>query len=427
MKILLKQVTISDANSEFNGTTQDILIENGKITAIQPQLNIDADQIIHLPNAYVSQGWVDPFVHFCDPGFEYRETIESGAKAAASGGFTRVATLPNTKPIIQNKAQIEYITNTSNQYATIVHALGAISKNIEGKELAEMYEMHHAGALAFTDGLMPLQSSALMVKALQYIKAFNGIIIQIPEDTTITPHGLMNEGVVSTQMGLPGKPAVSETLMIARDIHLVEYTGSAIHFTGITTAASIQLIKEAKQKGLKVSCSVTPQHLWYCDEDLKNYDTNLKLTPPLRTKSDMLALREGLLNGVIDAITTHHTPVEVDKKVCEFEYAQPGMIGLQTAYSIINSIFKDTPEHIKTNWLGNNIRNIFNLPNAAIMPGNTAELTLYNNAETFSFSLQNNKSKSANTPFLNKPFTGKVYGIINKDKVFLNESSYHGS
>ncbi len=420
MKILLKQVAIADNNSSYNGTIQDIFIENGKIIAIEPNLHQDADQVIALPNCSVSQGWIDPFVHFCDPGLEHRETIHSGAAAAAAGGFTRVATLPNTIPCIQNKTQVDYLIQASHSTKISIHPLGAVSKNLEGKELAEMYDMQQAGALAFSDGLLPIQSSGLMVKALQYIKAFNGIIIQIPEDVAIAPHGLMHEGVVSTCLGLPGKPAIAETLIIARDIDLVQYTGSAIHFTGISTKASINLIAAAKQKGLNVTCSVTPHHLFFCDEDLKDYDTHLKVNPPLRTKTDMLALREGLLKGTIDCISTHHLPLETDRKVCEFEYAKPGIIGLQTAYTIINSLFPNTNADLLADWLGNRARSIFNLPDAAIMPGNVAELTLFNTNDGSVFTTQHNQSKSANSPFFNIPLTGKVYGIIHKNQIHLN-------
>ncbi|WP_298301380.1 dihydroorotase [Hydrotalea sp.] len=420
MKILLKQVAIADNNSPYNGTIQDIFIENGKIIAIAPNLNQDADQVVALSNCTVSQGWVDPFVHFCDPGFEHRETIHSGAAAAAAGGFTRVATLPNTTPCIQNKTQVDYLIQASQATNISIHPFGAVSKNLEGKELAEMHDMQQSGALGFTDGLLPIQSSGLMVKALQYIKAFNGIIIQIPEDIAIAPHGLMHEGVVSTRLGLQGKPAIAETLIIARDINLVQYTGSAIHFTGVSTKASLTLIAEAKLKGLKVTCSVTPHHLFFCDEDLNEYDSNLKVNPPLRTKSDMLALREGLLNGMIDCISSHHLPYETDRKVCEFEYAKPGIIGLQTAYTVVNSLFPNTDATILADWLGYNARNIFHLPKATIMPGNTAELTLFNRREQSIFTLQNNQSKSANSPFFNQPFTGKVYGIIHKNKIHLN-------
>ncbi|MDE3125652.1 MAG: dihydroorotase [Bacteroidota bacterium] len=420
MKILLKQVTIADILSKYNATVQDILIENGQILAIAPNLNIEADQELALPNCFVSPGWVDPFVHFCDPGYEHRENIHSGAAAAIAGGYTRVATIPNTSPCIQNKTHIDYLIQAAHSTSINIHPLGAISKNIEGKELAEMYDMQQSGAIGFTDGLLPVQSSGLMLKALQYIKAFKGIIIQLPEDTAIAPHGLMHEGIVSTRLGLPGKPTIAETLIIARDIDLVQYTDSAIHFTGISTKASLNLIAQAKQKGLRVTCSVTPHHLFFCDEDLTDYNTYLKVNPPLRTKEDMIALREGLLNGIIDCISTHHLPYETDRKICEFENAKPGTIGLQTAYAVINNLFPNTDATTISNWMGNNARNIFQFPKATIMPNKPAELTLFNRTETCTFSAQNNLSKSINSAFLNMPLIGKVYGTFNKNKLHLN-------
>jgi len=240
-----------------------------------------------------------------------------------------------------------------------------------------MYDMHSNGAIAFSDGIVAVQSAGLQLKALQYVKAFNGILIQLPGDKSIGSFGLMNEGIVSTQLGLPGIPALAEELMVERDIKLAAYTESKIHFTGISTAKSLAIIQQAKQQGLQVSCSVTPQHLFYCDEDLAGYDTNLKINPPLRKREDMLALRQALKDGAIDCIASHHAPQDWDSKNCEFEYAKPGMISLQTAFACIHTIVPGlTPQSI-ANLFSQHARKIFSLPPAAIQEGAEAEFTLF--------------------------------------------------
>ncbi|MCR6718763.1 MAG: hypothetical protein NVV59_00365 [Chitinophagaceae bacterium] len=280
MKILIKQGRIADPTSPHNGAVTDIFIDNGSITGIGQHLTSEADQVLDLQGASISPGWVDIFANFGDPGFEFKETMETGAEAAAKGGFTDVLVLPNTSPCIHNKATVEYLVQKSKSLPVSIHPIGAITRNTEGKELAEMYDMRSSGAAAFSDGTHTVQSAGLLVKALQYVKAFDGLIIQVPNDDSINPHGLMHEGLVSTQLGLPGKPALAEELMVARDIELAEYAESRIHFTGISSAKSLEHIREAKKRGLNVTCSVSPAHLWFTDADIASYDSNLKSVPP---------------------------------------------------------------------------------------------------------------------------------------------------
>ncbi|MGZ5286974.1 MAG: dihydroorotase, partial [Flavisolibacter sp.] len=361
----------------------------------------------------------DVFAHFCDPGLEYKETMETGAAAAAAGGYTDVMILPNTQPVLHNKSGIEYVVQRSRPLSVQVHPIAAITKNAEGKELAEMYDMHQSGAVAFTDGLNTVQSPGLLLKALQYIRAIDKTIIQLPEDKSISATGLMHEGVVSTRLGLPGKPAISEELMIARDIELARYTGSKIHFTGISTARSLDLVRAAKHQGVKVSCSVTPYHLYFSDEDLKEYDTNLKVNPPLRLKSDVEALRQGLIDGTIDCIASHHLPQDKDHKIVEFEYAHYGMTGLETAFGVVNSYVPQLGVHRLLELFSTTPRNLFGLPAHRIDEQVPASLTIFQPARTWT--VGNSRSKSRNSAFTGQELTGKPAGIINKDQLFLND------
>jgi dihydroorotase len=418
MKVLIKNATVVSPTSPFHGKNKHIFIENGIISKIEDELNVDAGETIEMNGLCVSPGWMDCFANFCDPGEEYKETLQSGANAAAAGGFTEVMLIPNTHPVVSNKSQAEYIIQKSKDLAVAIHPIGAITKNAEGKELSEMIDMFQNGAIAFSDGTTPVQSSGILQKALEYILAINGTIIQLPDDKTIGTHGLMNEGEISTKLGLQGKPALSEELMIARDIELVRYTNSKIHFTGISTKKSLELIEAAKKEGLNVTCSVTPYHLFFCDEDLQGYDTNLKVNPPIRTKKDRDALREGIKNGVVDFIASHHQPQDWDHKVCEFQYAKNGMETLESVFGAIGSCGISTDTFIKMQT--ENIHSVFNLPAASIAEGEKANLTLFLPNEEYVFEEKDILSKSKNNAFINKKLKGKVIGIINKDKLLLN-------
>jgi dihydroorotase len=420
MNILIQQAFITDPQSPHHGTVKDILIENGLIKNIQDSIPDKADQVIQKKGIHISPGWVDVFADFCDPGFEYKETLESGARAAASGGYTDVFVIPNTKPVVDSKSQVEYIRQKSKSLPVNVLPIGSVTKNGEGHELAEMYDMHNSGAVAFGDGINPVQSAGLLLKALQYIKAFHGVIIQIPDDKTVGVNGLINEGIVSTRLGLPGKPVMAEELIIARDIKLAAYAESKIHFTGITSPKSLEYIKRAKDRGAEVSCSVTPYHLYFSDEDLLNYDTNLKVYPPLRTAPMIKALREALVDGTIDCIASHHRPHEYDSKILEFENAKYGMIGLETTYAIIKTAVPELSEEKIISLLGINPRTLFGLPMPRMEAGQPAVITLFQPSEIWTMQESDIRSKSRNSPFIGKELKGKVLGIINGEKVFLN-------
>lgn len=420
MKILIQQACITDQQSPHNGAIRDILIEDGLITAIQPSLAESADTIINRPGLYVSPGWVDVFSHFCDPGYEHRETLETGAFAAAAGGYTDVFVIPNTKPVIDTKSQVEYIRQKSRLLPVNIWPIGAMTRNLEGKDLAEMYDMRNSGAIAFSDGTNPVQSAGLLLKGLQYIKPFNGVIIQVPDDRTVGGGGLMNEGITSTRLGLPGKPMMAEELIIDRDIKLARYTESRIHFTGVSSPRSLEYIRRAKEAGLEVSCSVTPYHLFFTDADLVDYDTNLKVYPPLRDQATVKSLKEAILDGTIDCIASHHLPQEYDNKIIEFEYAQPGMAGLETVYAVIRTILPELSAERTAELLSTNPRRIFGLASSIVATGQPCSLTLFDPSGTTRMQENTTRSKSKNTAFMGKQLKGAVIGIINGEKLVLN-------
>jgi dihydroorotase len=419
MKLLIKKATIICSSSPFHGQVKDILIIDGIIQSIADNIPSTADEIMKEDNLHVSIGWMDVFAHFNDPGFEQKETLASGAAAAAAGGFTDVMVLPNTYPTVSSKSVVEYIKQKSAALPVTIHPIGAITKNTEGKELTEMYDMYASGVIAFSDGTQSLQSPGVLLKALQYILPLNATVIQVPDDKSISAHGLMNEGLVSTRLGLPGKPAVAEEIMIARDIELLKYTKSKLHITGVSTKKGIELITAAKKEGLAISCSVSPAHLWFCDEDLASYDTNLKLNPPLRNSADRTAMQEALTDGSIDCLASHHLPQHWDDKTCEFEYAKNGMISLEVVFAVANCFAKDTAALIDQLTIAP--RNIFNMPIPQIKEGEAASLTLFNPKGSNTIEASQIKSISKNSAFVGKTLKGKVIGIIHNNKISLNK------
>ena len=419
MKVLIKQARINCTSSKFHDQVKDILIIDGLIESIDDKIDVPADTLIERTNLHVSLGWMDIFANFQDPGEDHKESLVTGAAAAAAGGFTDVMVVPNTTPTVSSRSQVSYLLQKALALPINIHPIGTVTQNAEGKVLSEMYDMAAAGAIAFSDGKRAIQSPGMMLKALQYVTATDGILIQMADDASINASGLMNEGIMSTKIGLPGKPAIAEELMVLRDIEILRYTGSQLHITGITTEKSIALVVEAKRQGLRLTCSVTPYHYFFNDEDLSSYDTNLKVNPPLRSRKDMEAVRAAVKDGTIDCIASHHMPEHWDDKTCEFEYAKSGMIGLETLFGAVND-----GEHLDTlvQQLSENPRRIFGIKKPELKSGSRACLTLFNPTEHYVFEEGMIKSMSKNTPFIGKSLIGKVYGIINDSKVTLNDN-----
>ncbi|MBS1688444.1 MAG: dihydroorotase [Bacteroidetes bacterium] len=408
MLVLIRKARIEDTHSDFNGQVIDILVEDGKIKTISKDITAKVDTVIEGDNIYVSPGWVDIFADYREPGLEHKETLESGMKAAAAGGFTDVFTVPNTQPAISTKSSVQYILQKAKGHAVSLHPIGAATQNVEGKVLAEMMDMQRHGAIAFSDGWKPIQNAGLMLKALEYVKSFNGILIQLPVDTALAADGLMHEGPVSTRLGMAGIPALAETIMVHRDIELLRYTGSRLHITGVSTAVALDMIRKAKKEGLDITCSVTPYHLTLNDEMLQSYSSLYKVSPPLRPEADRLAMIEGLKDGTIDCIASHHRPHEWDAKAKEFEYASDGLAIQEIVFSMLIGAGIAPELIVKT--MSDNPRRIFGLGNVKIAEGAAASLTIFQPA--VARTLSHTKSIADNILYRGKELKGNVLGIV---------------
>jgi dihydroorotase len=422
MNILIKQAKIIDSNSQFNGKKMDILIENGYVTSIKSKITTDKNtKIIEGDNLHVSNGWMDMQVNFCDPGYEHKEDLNTGIKAAAAGGFTAVAITSGTNPPIHSKAQVQYIKNNTLDAIVDVYPMGTATHNREGKEISEMYDMQLAGAIAFSDDKNTITNAGTLMRALLYSKNFEGLVVTHCEDKSISHEGQMNEGEVSTKLGLKGMPALAEELMIARNIFLAEYTDAPIHISSISTKRAVDLIRDAKAKGLKITASVNAYNLALEDTALMEFDSNYKLNPPLRTKEDIEALKKGLTDGTIDAITSDHRPQDIESKDVEFDQASNGMIGLETAFGLLNTYKGKLKLETIIEAISNNPRRILKLKESMLKEGEPANLTIFDTETEWKFEKKHIRSKSLNTPFIGVKFKGKVIGIINKKQMLLNK------
>ncbi len=418
MKILIKAAKVIDPNSSFNGKTVDVYIEEGIIKNIGKNLSDIADRVIQEKNLHISPGLMDMHAEFCEPGMEYKEDLISGANAAAKGGFTSVAIMPNTNPTRSSKTDIEFVKSRTQSHIVDVFSIGALSHNLEGKELSEMYDMKQAGAVAFSDNKKAIESSGLMSRALLYSKNFDGLVISFANDESLSNEGQMHEGEVSTSLGLESIPTLSEELQISRDLFLTSYNESKIHFSTISTANSVTMIQEAKNEGINVTSEIAAHQIALTDTALVDFDSNYKTLPPLREDIDTEALIEGLKDGTIDVIVSDHTPQDIECKQKEFDLAEFGIIGLQTAFPIACT---HLIEHIGIEGIiqkmAINPRTILQLDVPVIEKEFSANITLFNPTKKWTLTKEMLVSKSANTPFIGTEFTGKVLGIINNDTI----------
>ncbi|MBU3011982.1 dihydroorotase [Polaribacter vadi] len=417
MSTLLRNATIIDASSPYHLQKKDILISNGKIKKIADTIQLKENtNLVDLEDLHVSCGWFDTSVSLGEPGFEERETIQNGLQVAAKSGFTAIAVNANTNPIIDSKSDVEYLINKANNSATKLFPIAALTQKSNGIEMAELYDMQQSGAIAFGDYNKPIENDNLMKVALLYAQNFDGLVLSFPKNNAIAGEGIANEGINSTKLGLKGSPALAEHIQISRDLFLLEYTGGKLHIPTISTVKSIDLIKEAKKKGLQVTCSVSIHHLTLTDDELHGFDSNFKTNPPLRTKADTKALQKAIKNNVIDIITSDHNPIDIEHKKVEFSEAKDGVIGLETAFGAINSVLEleDFIEKLTTK-----PKAIFGLENYTINEGNKADITLFNPKEEIIFTKQQILSTSKNSPFINKKLKGKVYGVYANNQLIL--------
>lgn len=414
-KILIKKVKVIDPLSSYNGKTVDILIEEDIITSIKSLIEDKDAQIFTAENLCVSPGWFDLRANFCDPGYEEKESIESGANAAIFGGFTGLALSPETQPRIDSKSIVEYVYKKAEDLPVNIYPMGAFSKNLNGEELSEMYDMFQAGAIAFSHGKTCPDNLLILKLALQYQKDFAGPLHIAPVDSGLAKGGQMHEGEVSTYLGLKGIPSLAEEISTQNILHLAEYAETSVHLAGISSKETLALLKTAQANGQEYTADVSLANLCFNDKHLESYDSNYKLMPPLRGEEDRLALIEALNKGLIHAIASDHYPENVENKMCEFDHSAFGMISLETFIGALGKAFDG-----KVSWdkiielIALNPRRILGLEIPTIEEGNAAELTFFDPEKEWIFNKKDIQSKSTNTPFIGKQLKGKALGIFNE-------------
>lgn len=419
MNLTLRSVTISDSQSKFHRKKVDILIQNGAIAKIGKVTGAKGKEIDG-SGMILTPGWFDLNCLFGDPGYEQKEDRVSGCATAAAGGFTGIAHLPNTKPVVGSKNDLAYLTANNSHQVTDVHPIASVTIGAKGEELTEMIDLHHAGAAAFSDGIEPVWNSDILLKTLQYLQKFDGLLINRPEDKMLTQFGDMNEGVTSTVLGMKGMPALAEELMITRDLEILAYAGGKIHFSNVSAAGSVKLIRKAKKNGLNVTCDVAIHQLLLDDSTLDDFDTNLKVNPPLRTKKDINALIKGINDNTIDAIVTSHRPQDEESKKLEFDLADFGQIGLQTALPGMVELKDKIPIDLMIEKITKAPRAILGIPQAVIVEGADANLTLIAPKKTWTFDHNSNLSKSKNSFYYGKALKGQVMATINGNQQYLS-------
>ena len=415
MDILLKSARIIDPESSYHNKVRDILISGGVIQQVSASIPLTNEMQV-LENIYVSQGWTDSSVCFGEPGFEERETLANGMRTAEKSGFTHLLINPLTHPVVDSQSGVVYIKNKTAHCAATAHPIGALTIESKGEYLAELFDMKKGGAVAFGDYKKAISNSNLLKIALQYIQPFGGIVISFPKDTKIMGKGVVNEHIEATRLGLKGIPALAEELMVARDLAVLEYAGGKLHIPTISTAKSVALIREAKAKGLDVSCSVAIHNLHFTDEVLENFNTNYKVLPPLRDTANVQALREALNEGVIDFVTSDHNPLDIELKFKEFDWAAFGTIGLENAFGILTQ-YTSIERSIQ---LLTSARKRFGIPSTPIIEGTSADMTLFTPEGSSVFTINDILSASKNSAFIGETMKGKVIGVIARNQLVLN-------
>jgi dihydroorotase len=428
MTVLIKNGTVIDPANNIN-TAKDILIIKGIIKSIEPPgkldtVNLNNPQIIDAKGCIVCPGLIDMHVHFREPGFEYKETIESGCQSAAAGGFTSVAVMPNTNPVNDNRSVTELILSLAKSKGGIkVHPIGAITQGLAGKRLSEMADLRDAGAIAFSDDGCPVMNSELMRRAFEYSKMFNLPLIQHSEMLDLTEGGCMNEGAVSSELGLKGMPTEAEDIMVYRDIALLEKTGGRLHVAHISSGNSVDLVRHAKAKGLPVTCEVAPHHFTLTDEAVRGYDTNTKMSPPLRSNKDIEKIKEGLKDGTIDIIATDHAPHDITDKQVEYQNACFGIVGLETALplslKLVDEKILSMSDAIRK--LTATPAQIFNLDAGNLSIGKEADVLIFNPDIKYSIDVSKFHSKSKNSPFDGWKVKGKVFHTLARGKIVYTD------
>jgi dihydroorotase len=418
MKILIQAPQILDPQSPFHKKEKNILLNNGRIAEIGDK-NYSADRVIKAEGMILSPGWFDLGTFVGDPGLEHKEDLESVAKAASAGGFTEIAVLPNTVPSVQTKNEISYITQGNENRLVRIHPLASVTRNNKGEELTEMIDLHEAGAAGFTDGLKPLWQTDILLKSLQYLQKFDGVLIDHPEDTWLNLFGQMHEGVNSTRLGLKGMPRIAEEIAVSKHLDLLNYAGGRLHLSKISTAKSLDLIRAAKKK-MKLTCDIASYQPLFDDSMLGNFDTNYKVSPPLRERADNDALIRGLKDGTIDVICSGHQPHDEESKDLEFDLAEFGIINLQTFASTLTQLAKTVEWEDLLAKVIAGPRNVLGMEIPKIAEEEKANLTLFDPAARWVLNEKTNLSRAKNSPWFGKELTGKVIAVFNNNRSWID-------
>ena len=421
--VLIKSAKIIDPENGLNNKVRDVYLENGVIKDISPKIDdVNNSKIIHKSNLHLSPGWFDFWVDFDYPGMENRETIETGVLSAAKGGFTNVAINPKTNPVIDDGFMVKLILEKTNSDIVNISVIGALTKGAKGEALADIYDMNKNGAIAFSDGKLSNMKADTLSIALDYAKGIEGLIMSFPSEYSLSKNGQVNEGKISLMNGLKGIPNISETVNVFRDISICEYNKSKLHLSSISSKESIHLINQAKDKNLDITCHVTPYHLFFDEEDLLDFDTYKKVFPPIRTQQDRDALKNAIKEGVIDFVSSEHTPVLIEDKICPFENASFGTIGLESYFGAVNKSLKGVCElDYIIDIIAIKPRKRFKIDVPKVEVGQKAEITLFDPSISWTFSKEHIGSKSPNSIFLGQELLGKPIGVFNNNKLFLNE------